>query len=65
MSAQRKPDDCPYHVGDRVIVWLVSGRVEQATIRAIIYFEAGIQVQVDFGHGETTLVDLEQVRPSD
>jgi len=61
VAAQRKPDDCPYQVGDRVTVSLSAGRIAQATIKAIIYFEAGTQLQVDFGH-ETALVSLEQVR---
>jgi hypothetical protein len=63
VSAQRKLDDCQSHVGDRVIVSLPSGRVEEATIRAIIHFEAGTQLQVDFGKGETALVYLWQGRP--
>ena len=65
MSAQRQPDDGQYHVGDRVIVSLSSGRVAEATIRAIIYFEGGPQVQVDFGNDVTALVSLSQIRLQD
>ena len=65
MAAERNPDDRRYDVGDRVIVWLLSGQVKEATIKAIIYFEAGTQVQVDFGNGETAFVYLWQIRPLD
>ena len=65
MTAKRKPNVPRYVVGDRVIVWLLSGRVKEATIRAIIYFEAGTQVQVDFGNDETAFVYLWQIRPLD
>ena len=65
MSAQRQPDDFQYRVGDRVVVSLSGGRFKEATIRAIIYFEGGAQVQVDFGNNVTTLVNLSQIRLQD
>jgi hypothetical protein len=48
-----------------VVVSLSGGRFKEATIRAIIYFEGGAQVQVDFGNNVTTLVSLSQIRPQD
>jgi hypothetical protein len=50
-----------YGVGDRVKVNLHTGRIVDATIKAIIDRTGGKRLQVDFGKDETALVYLWQV----
>ena len=50
-----------YAVGDRLKVNLHTGRIVEATIKAIIERTDGKRLQVDFGKGETALVHLWQV----
>jgi hypothetical protein len=47
-----------YKVGDHVLVKLSGGRIVEATIKAVIERTDGKRLQVDFGKGETALVDL-------
>jgi Mechanosensitive ion channel, beta-domain len=50
-----------YAVGDRVRVNLHTGRIVDATIKAIIERTGGKRLQVDVGRDETALVYLWQV----
>jgi hypothetical protein len=50
-----------YAVGDRVKVNLHTGRIVDATIKAVIERTDGKRLQVDFGKDETALVHLWQV----
>ena len=47
-----------YKVGDRVKVNLHTGRIVDATIKAVIERTDGKRLQVDFGKDETALVHL-------
>jgi hypothetical protein len=51
-----------FKVGDRVTVSLPSGRVVEATVKAVINRTHGVRLQVDYGKDETALVYLWQVR---
>jgi len=63
VPARKKPDNQPeYKVGDRILVSLSSGRVEEATVKAVIQQNNETRLQVDFGFDETALVYLWQVR---
>jgi hypothetical protein len=50
-----------YAVGDHVKVNLHTGRIVEATIKAVIERTGGKRLQVDFGKDETALVYLWQV----
>jgi hypothetical protein len=50
-----------YRTGQHVRVKLSGGRIEEAKIAAVIPHEDGVQLQVDFGHDETALIELWQV----
>ena len=50
-----------FRVGDRVKLNLHTGRIVDATIKAIIDRTGGKRLQVDFGKDETALVYLWQV----
>ena len=50
-----------YAVGDRVKVNLHTGRIVEATVKAVIERTGGKRLQVDFGKDETALVYLWQV----
>ena len=50
-----------YAVGDRVKVNLHTGRIVDATVKAVIERTGGKRLQVDFGKDETALVYLWQV----
>lgn len=59
----KKPDPPrEVKVGDRILVSLSSGRVEEAVVRAVIQENSETRLQVDFGFDETALVYLWQVR---
>ena len=51
-----------YKVGDRVLVSLSSGRIVEATVRAVVSGPDGVRLQVDYGYDETALVEMWQVR---
>ena len=53
--------DASYAVGDRVKVNLHTGRVVDATVKAVIERTDGKRLQVDFGKDETALIHLWQV----
>ena len=60
----RKPDQpLEYKVGDRVILSLSNGRIEETTVKAVIQDGAEARLQVDCGLDETALVYLWQIRP--
>ncbi len=40
---------------------LAGGRIEEATVKAVIQHTDGIRFQVDFGHDQTALIELWQV----
>jgi hypothetical protein len=63
---KKKPDTSPqYSVGDRVTVSLHTGRLVDATIRAIVERTEGLRYQVDYGKDETALVHPWQLHPPD
>ena len=63
VSARKPPpDDRQFKVGDRVIVSLSAGRVEEATVRAVIQESNETRLIVDYGFNETATVSLWQVR---
>ncbi len=59
----RKADDDlgEFKVGDRVKVNLHTGRIVDATVKAVIDRTDGKRLKVDFGKDETALVHLWQV----
>jgi hypothetical protein len=60
VTTKGKPDR-RFHVGDAIKVNLHTGRIVDATVKAVIEHTDGIQLQVDFGHDETALVHGWQV----
>jgi hypothetical protein len=50
-----------FKVGDKIRVNLHRGRIEEATIKAIIEHSSGKKLQVDFGHDQTALIEPWQV----
>ncbi len=58
---QEEGTERDYAVGDRVKVNLHTGRIVEATIKAVIENTDGKRLQVDFGKDETALVHLWQV----
>jgi hypothetical protein len=63
MPARKKPpDDRQFKVGDRILVSLSSGRVEEATVKAVIQDSNETRLIVDYGFDETATVSLWQVR---
>jgi hypothetical protein len=49
-----------YKVGDHLLVKLTSGRIVEATVRAVIETRNGVRLQVSFGD-ETALIYLWQI----
>jgi hypothetical protein len=47
--------------GQHIHIKLSGGRIEEATIKAIIENSDGTRLQVDFGHDQTALIELWQV----
>jgi hypothetical protein len=63
VSARKQPpDNRQFRVGDHVIVSLSSGRVEEATVKAVIQQDNETRLIVDYGFDETATVSLWQVR---
>jgi hypothetical protein len=61
-SKKKPPNSKPtYGVGDRVKINLHTGRIVDATIKAVIERTDGKRLQVDFGKDETALIHLWQV----
>lgn len=63
MAAKKKPEDRrqEFKVGDRIRVNLHTGRIVDATVKAVIDRTDGQRLQVDFGKDETALIHLWQV----
>jgi hypothetical protein len=60
-KASHSEQDASYAVGDRLKVNLHTGRIVDATIKAIVERTDGKRLQVDFGKDETALIYLWQV----
>jgi hypothetical protein len=63
-NAQRQEESIPFRAGlrrRRVKVNLHTGRIVDATVKAVIERTDGKRLQVDFGKDETALVHLWQV----
>ena len=60
-KASHSEQEASYAVGDRVKVNLHTGRIVDATVKAVIERTDGKRLQVDFGKDETALVYLWQV----
>jgi hypothetical protein len=60
----RKPpeDNRKFQVGDRILVSLSAGRVEEATVKAVIQQDNETRLIVDYGYDETATVSLWEVR---
>jgi hypothetical protein len=57
-----RPMSCKeFKPGQRIRIKLSGGRIEDATIKAVIERTDGVRLQVDFGHDETALIELWQV----
>jgi hypothetical protein len=56
------PDNRQFKIGDRILVSLSSGRVEEATVKAVIQQDNETRLIVDYGYDETATVSLWQVR---
>jgi hypothetical protein len=50
-----------FKVGDKILVNLHHGKIEDAVVRAVVQQEDGIKLQVDFGHEQTALIHEWQV----
>ena len=50
-----------FNVGDKIRVNLHHGKIEDATIRAVISEEGRIKLQIDFGYEQTALIPVSQV----
>ena len=59
-SKKKAPEDLTYAVGDRVKLNLHTGRIVDATIKAVVEKTHGVRLQVSFGD-ETALIYLWQV----
>jgi len=60
-KASHSDQESSYAVGDHVKVNLHTGRVVDATVKAVVEHTDGKRLQVDFGKDETALVHLWQV----
>jgi hypothetical protein len=60
-KASHSDQESSYAVDDRVKVNLHTGRMVEATVKAVIERTGGKRLQVDFGKDETALVYLWQV----
>jgi hypothetical protein len=58
----KKPENNrQFNVGDKIRVDLHHGKIEDATIRAVISEEDGVKLQIDFGYEQTALIPVSQV----
>ena len=55
-KASHSDQESSYAVGDRVKVNLHTGRIVDATVKAVIERTDGKRLQVDFGKDETALI---------
>lgn len=58
---KKKPGDRQFKVGDKIRVNLHRGRIEEATVKAIIEHTSDKKLQIDFGHDQTALIETWQV----
>jgi transcription antitermination factor NusG len=59
---KKKPENSrQFNVGDKIRVNLHHGKFEDATIRAVISEEDGVELQIDFGYEQTALIPVSQV----
>jgi hypothetical protein len=56
-----KKPETEFHVGQSIRINVHSGRIEDATVKAIVKHTDGVRLQVDFGHEQTALIRLWQV----
>jgi hypothetical protein len=47
-----------FHVGQKIRINLHAGRIEDATVKAIVEHTDGLRLQVDFGFNQTALIGL-------
>jgi hypothetical protein len=59
-KASHSDQESSYVVGDRVKVNLHTGRIVEATVKAVVTKTGGVRLQVSFGN-ETALIYLWQV----
>jgi hypothetical protein len=59
-SVSNKPER-QFHVGQKIRINLHAGRIEDATVKAIVERTDGLRLQVDFGHEQTALIHAWQV----
>lgn len=50
-----------FHIGQKTRINLHSGRMEDATVKAIVERTEGVRLQADFGFNETALIHEWQV----
>jgi hypothetical protein len=60
-KASHSEQEASYAVGDRLKVNLHTGRIVEATVKAVIEHTDGKRLQVDFGKDETALIYLWQI----
>ena len=64
VPARKKPEgEHKFQVGDRMSITLHTGRLVDATVRAIVKNTDGVRLQVEYGKDETALVELWRVHP--
>jgi len=61
VPSKPKQPERKFQVGQHIRVNLHTGRIEEATIRAIVEDKDGLRLQVDFGHEQTALIHVWQV----
>jgi hypothetical protein len=57
----KKEPSRQFKVGDKIRVNMRHGKIEDAVVRAVVQYEDGLKLQVDFGHEQTALIDLRQI----
>jgi hypothetical protein len=57
----KKEPSRQFKVGDKIRVNMHHGKIEEAVVRAVVQHEGGLQLQVDFGHEQTALIDPRQI----
>jgi hypothetical protein len=58
---KRPENNRQFNVGDKIRVNLHHGKIQDATIRAVISEEDGIKLQIDFGYEQTASIPVSQV----
>jgi len=61
-AVPNKPKPPPqFKVGDKILVNLHHGKIEDAVVMAVIEDKDGLKLQVDFGYEQTALIHAYQV----